>query len=508
MTCPFRYCSVGITNTNIVTYTVTSIITNTIINTEQCIPPTLQPPNNNNKTMAASMSGRGKSNVETVMPAILATVGEKLGLPASAIDMLTAENWLVRRELLDIYTQGLQKELVGRHLSYPDSFSGDKALLDAFAAFFNTYFGPRVPVERAHLSTAPGAASALDALLYNICEAGDRVLVPGPYWNGFDFVFRVRSQVEPVLVNVDGLRHTLTDGAALIAALSRAVDASDAAVKAVVLTNPHNPIGQCYPRSVIESCMRFCQDRDIHFVSDEVYALSVFASPDLPRPTPFVSALHLDPQAVGCHPSRVHVVWSTSKDFGSSGVRMGVVISQHNPSFMSGVTLACNTQTSAFSAVATAALLTSPGLADLIALNSSRLAETYGLLTSFFKRRRIEYIPANAGVFLLAKLAPDAKTREDETRVFRKLKDAGVLVGPGRIYHVQEKERGWARLTFAIDPPMLKEAIARLETVLQDSQPAASETMARLAVSEQGERQQPHVAWTDHLLSTAQPDLE
>ena len=140
--------------------------------------------------------------------------------------------------------------------------------------------------------------------------------------DGFDFVFRVRSQVEPVLVNVDSLRHTLTDGAALIAALSRAVDASDVPVKAMVLTNPHNPIAQCYPRSVIESCMRFCQERDIHFVSDEVYALSVFASPDLPHPTPFVSALHLDPQAVGCHPSRVHVVWGTSKDFGSSGVRM------------------------------------------------------------------------------------------------------------------------------------------------------------------------------------------
>ena len=58
------------------------------------------------------MSRRGKSNVDTVMPAVLASVGEKLGLPASAIDMLTAENWLVRHELLEIYTQGIQKELI------------------------------------------------------------------------------------------------------------------------------------------------------------------------------------------------------------------------------------------------------------------------------------------------------------------------------------------------------------------------------------------------------------
>ena len=175
---------------------------------------------------------------------------------------------------------------------------------------------------------------------------------------------------------------------------------------------------------------------------------------------------------------------------------------------MSGVTLACNTQTSAFSAIATTALLMSPGLADLIALNSTRLAEAYGLLTAFFRRRRIEYIPANAGLFLLVRLAPDAKTREDETKVFRKLKDVGVLVSPGHIYHVQEKERGWARLTFAIDPPMLKEAIARLETVLDDPQPKLSGTIAKLAVSEQSELQQPHVAGTDNLVSTAKPVLE
>lgn len=66
----------------------------------------------------------------------------------------------------------------------------------------------------------------------------------------------------------------------------------------------------------------FCQKRKIHFISDEVYALSLYPCPDLPNAVPFTSALQLDTKAIGCDLSRIHTVWSASKDFGSSGIRM------------------------------------------------------------------------------------------------------------------------------------------------------------------------------------------
>ena len=66
----------------------------------------------------------------------------------------------------------------------------------------------------------------------------------------------------------------------------------------------------------------FCQKHHLHFVSDEVYALTSYENPDIPDPIPFVSALSLDVTALGVDPSLTHTVWSTSKDFGQSGVRM------------------------------------------------------------------------------------------------------------------------------------------------------------------------------------------
>ena len=66
----------------------------------------------------------------------------------------------------------------------------------------------------------------------------------------------------------------------------------------------------------------FCTKRKIHFISDELYALTNFGTDDLPDPIPFVSALALDLEKLGCDPALTHVVWSLSKDFAANGVRM------------------------------------------------------------------------------------------------------------------------------------------------------------------------------------------
>lgn len=72
--------------------------------------------------------------------------------------------------------------------------------------------------------------------------------------------------------------------------------------------------------------MEFCQERGLHLVSDELYALmSLNSTPDYSPQ--FASALSMTeplvPEgAVKVDPSRVHVIWSASKLFGSSGFRV------------------------------------------------------------------------------------------------------------------------------------------------------------------------------------------
>lgn len=77
---------------------------------------------------------------------------------------------------------------------------------------------------------------------------------------------------------------------------------------------------------------RFCEKYNLFLVSDEIYALSVFPTSDVPHPAPFVSALSIDWQTeAGVNPSRVVVVSSASKDFTMNGLRLGTLVCQHNP---------------------------------------------------------------------------------------------------------------------------------------------------------------------------------
>ena len=137
---------------------------------------------------------------------------------------------------------------------------------------------------------------------------------------GFDFQLRVRSAAVPVVVTVPDLASTLTH--AVIPALEEVYQNARSPIKGLLLTNPHNPLGQCYPRSVLEKYIRFCARHTIHLVIDEIYALTSFDCPELVEPVSFVSGLALNIKSLGGNPNRVHVIWSSSKDFGQSGIRM------------------------------------------------------------------------------------------------------------------------------------------------------------------------------------------
>ncbi|PGH15386.1 hypothetical protein AJ80_05570 [Polytolypa hystricis UAMH7299] len=416
------------------------------------------------------LSKRSSEVVESIMPKISAAVAERTKRDNPNIDLSTAENWLLRQELMELFKDGLNQEFGSRHFSYPNGFSGDPDLVEALSKFFNEYFAPHVPVESSHIATAPGAASCLDALLHTICDPGDGVLVPGPYWNGFDFQFRVRASVKPVLVNTSSFMTTLSMD--LLPALKDAFEKADFPIRALVLTNPHNPFAQCYPREVLEACLRFCEEHNIHYISDEVYALSVFKSSAQSELPPFTSALSLDPKSAGFSAGRIHVIWSISKDFGSSGIRLGCTVSQTNPEVIVGATLASNTQTSSLAAIFTKRLLTSPQLSSLVARNQERLSSSHSTITSWLRLNDFEYIPANAGVYVFAKLCKNAASWDDEAEMVQRCKQAGVVVSAGRSYHGVESEKGWARITFAVERDTLWMGLERLAKALGVKPPA------------------------------------
>ncbi|PYH35561.1 aminotransferase gliI [Aspergillus neoniger CBS 115656] len=413
--------------------------------------------------MESSFSHRGHKNLTDVLtrfpPYLL-----NPNFTWHGIDLTLAENHVIRSEILSILKTCIGEGLSSQHLDWPKGLCGYPPLLDALATTFNRYFEPYTPIETDHLAVTPGTSAGLDILLYQLCDPEDGVLVPCPYWSGYDTFFAVRSQVQIIGVEVTELEESFHDST-LVTALEKHYKEAKCPIKAVVLSHPHNPLGRPYPPHVLKQCMAFCRDHNLHLISDEVFALSTFTSPGLQNWSAFKSVLSIDPSTVGLDPSRVHVLWSMSKDLAASGIRLGCIATRNNP-LRRTVGLAGAVQVSALSTIGAIAILTSSRLPDILKQNCMGLAVAYCTVTEAFRRIGITYIPGTAAVFLMARLAPRAQTREDELAACGKYRQAGVAVVPGSAYHMPGNyQHGWMRVTFGVAPETLTEGIRRIEGV-------------------------------------------
>lgn len=100
----------------------------------------------------------------------------------SNIDLATAENWLIRPEILKLLKQNCRAGLTEKHLSYAGGLGGTRELLQAISGFLNHFFSPKIAVLPDHIVAGAGCSSVLDTLLNDICDEGDGMLVTAPMW--------------------------------------------------------------------------------------------------------------------------------------------------------------------------------------------------------------------------------------------------------------------------------------------------------------------------------------
>jgi aspartate aminotransferase len=163
-----------------------------------------------------------------------------------------------------------------------------------------------------HVSVTCGGSEALLFAFTAVCDPGDEVLVPEPYYTNYNgFATVAGARVLPVRTQLESGFHLPDD------------DVLDAAVtphtKAIVFSNPGNPTGAVYTREELARLLAWAARRDLFVIADEVYRRIWFDRP----PT---SALEFEE-----HRDRVIVVDSTSKTYSACGLRLGFFISRCAP---------------------------------------------------------------------------------------------------------------------------------------------------------------------------------
>ncbi|GBF93602.1 1-aminocyclopropane-1-carboxylate synthase [Raphidocelis subcapitata] len=366
------------------------------------------------------------------------------------------------------------------------SWRGIPELGAALKSMLESTFMEGISVDPDHLTFAAGAGAIVDLLFHCIASPDDGVLIPAPYYPAFDNDLAVRNSVRPLPVH-------LSPAAPLAAQLDAA--AADAAarghpVRALLVSNPSNPLGTVLAEGEVRDMMAWCLRRRIHFVSDEIYALSVFGA-DGPA---FVSAAVIaEREAAAMEGGEraaelVHVIFGASKDFCASGLRLGCLHSRNATLNSALVNLAYFTLPSSVVQCMFAQLFGDAAfMGRFVAENNRRLAASYEALTGALDAlpEPVPYTPASAAMFLWIDLRAglrEATWEEEDSLWAHMVKSKRLLLTPGRACHAAAP--GFFRICWAWMPTeALPVAAARMAEAVSEHRAAAAPDKAAAAAA-------------------------
>jgi aspartate/methionine/tyrosine aminotransferase len=395
--------------------------------------------------------------------------------PFGILSLGIAENRLMHDTLSEHIHANLA--LSNHAFTYGDGASGFNHLRKSMSRFLNKHFTPAVPIDPAHISITNGCSAAIEHLSWAFANPGEGYLLGQPYYGTFieDISARTGAKVVPVPFHgIDPLSKNSV--AKYEEALIRAEEGG-MRVAGLVLCNPHNPLGRCYSRDTIIELLRLCEKYRVHFISDEIYALSVWENTiDIDVPLePFTSCLSIDPAGI-IEPSRVHVIWGMSKDFGANGIRVGAIISQANQSLHAAlIPVSLYSSASSISQHVAANILDDDAWVEsYIAENNRRLARQYESVVLWAKAKGIAYRPGvNAAFFLWVDLGsfykslhPDFATGDLNREISTALLKHKVFLASGTAFGSEES--GWFRIVFSHPEDYLREGLKRVLTALTE----------------------------------------
>ena len=428
-----------------------------------------------------ALSGRGQdwanSAPDLTIWSVIKNLWDPESNPGGYVSLGVAENGLMHDELSQYINKHVK--LPSNGLTYGDGGTGMRTTQAAMARFLTRTLKPVLPLEPAHVCITNGVSSGIEHLSNILADQGDVFLLGQPHYGAFipDIAERPGTRVVPVSF---GDIHPLSTQA--LAAYEKAImtcQASSQNVKAIMLCNPHNPLGQCYPKD------------NIHLISDEIYSNSVWkhSDPFDSSVVPFTSAASIPTKGL-INPALVHILYGISKDFGANGLRVACIISQRNTELHQAlIPVAIYSYASSLAESITTTLLSDDNYVDwYLEENRRRLRQNYDIVGSWAQRHGIEYSKGgNAAFFLWANLGdtylkaveegrlksrkaddlaqqPTESVKSIDTRVMNALMEEKLFLASGSVFGSEKP--GWFRIAFAQKEQILMEGLRRTERAL------------------------------------------
>ena len=179
-------------------------------------------------------------------------------------------------------------------------------------ALTNYYQQHGINVSPQEIIVTTGASEALAFTLNSICDAGDDIIIPEPFYANYNgFAAAASVNVVPVI--------SLFDDQFKLPALAEIEAKISDKTRAILLCNPSNPTGYLYTKEEITALGQLALKHDLFFIVDEVYR-------------EFIHDVNMEHYSVlqlkGLEQHAI-MIDSVSKRYSMCGARVGAMVSRN-----------------------------------------------------------------------------------------------------------------------------------------------------------------------------------
>ncbi len=155
-----------------------------------------------------------------------------------------------------------------------------------------------------NICVSNGSKQVLYSIFQVICNPGDEVIVPIPYWVSFPESIRLAG-ANPVFVESES-------GELNMEGIEKAINSK---TRAIIINSPNNPSGRVFSKEQKEKLVKICREKNLYLVSDEAYETLIYGD------EPFSGPAGVADQNL----ERTLIVQSFSKSYCMTGFRLGYV---------------------------------------------------------------------------------------------------------------------------------------------------------------------------------------
>lgn len=189
------------------------------------------------------------------------------------------------------------------------SFSqGEPVLIDAIRNYFKR---DGIIFDKDEILITNGGSEALTFITVAICDPGDEILVPEPFYTNYNgFTKEVNVNIKPITTKAEDGFH--------LPSKEEIVRLITPKTKAILFSNPGNPTGTILRKDELEMLAEIAKENNIFIISDEVY-----------RGFAFDGLEGISMGSIKGVSDRVIIVESVSKRYSACGARIGSIASKN-----------------------------------------------------------------------------------------------------------------------------------------------------------------------------------